>query len=158
MTEQCDKSSVNRPETIREIRYEITWYATAWTASSSCSATTTPSAPRTWRWDTSSCNASSRRGDSSRAGCGCAPVYHRVAHRIDAHIALTVWALLLERMAEHACVDTWRNIRDDLKQIKLAQLIGPNGTLWQVTEPRPSASNRLKLLQIRPPATILKLG
>ena len=28
MTEQCDKSSVNRPETIREIRYEITWCAT----------------------------------------------------------------------------------------------------------------------------------
>ena len=93
-----------------------------------------------------------------KSGLRLRPVYHRVAHRIDAHIALTVWALLLERMAEHACVDTWRNIRDDLKQIKLAQLIGPNGTLWQVTEPRPSASNRLKLLQIRPPATILKLG
>ena len=28
MTEQCDKSSVNRPETIREIRYEITRDAT----------------------------------------------------------------------------------------------------------------------------------
>jgi len=31
------------------------------------------------------------------------------------------------------CADTWRNIRDDLKQIKLAQLSSPNGTVWQVT-------------------------
>ena len=44
----------------------------SWTGSSSCTATTTRSAPRTWRWDTSNCNASSRRGASSRADCGCA--------------------------------------------------------------------------------------
>ena len=46
---------------------------------------------------------------------------------------------LVERTAEHACADTWRNIRDDLKRIQLAQLIGSNATLWQVTEPCPSA-------------------
>ncbi len=47
-----------------------------------------------------------------------------------AHVAITVLALLLERVAEQACADTWRNIRDDLKQIKLAQLLSPNGTVW----------------------------
>jgi hypothetical protein len=46
-----------------------------------------------------------------------------------------VLSLRLERIAEQACGDTWRNIRDDLKQIKLAQLSSPNGTVWQVTEP-----------------------
>ena len=86
------------------------------------------------------------------------PVYHRVARRIHAHIALAVMGLLLERLAEHACGDTWRNIRDDLKQIKLVQLSGPNGDLWQVTEPRPNASKRLKSLQIKPPPPILDLG
>ena len=86
------------------------------------------------------------------------PVYHRVARRIHAHIALAVIALLLERLAEHACGDTWRNIRDDLKQIKIAQLSGPNGDLWQVTEPRQNASKRLKSLQIKPPPPILNLG
>ena len=30
-----------------------------------------PIAPRTWRWDTSNCNGSSRRGVSSKAGCVC---------------------------------------------------------------------------------------
>ena len=54
--------------------------------------------------------------------------------------------------------DTWCNIRDDLKGIQLAQLIGSNGTIWQVTKPRPSASNRLKSLQIDPPPPILKLA
>ncbi len=86
------------------------------------------------------------------------PVHHRVARRIHAHIALAVIALLLERLAEHTCGDTWRNIRDDLKQIKLVRLSGPNGDLLQVTEPRPNAFKRLKSLQIKPPPPILDLG
>ena len=67
------------------------------------------------------------------------PVYHWAPHRIHAHVALSVFSLLLERVAERACGDTWRNIRDDLEQIKLARLSGPNGTIWQVTEPGPDA-------------------
>ena len=34
------------------------------------------------------------------------PVHHRAPHRIHAHIALTVIALLLERIAEHECADS----------------------------------------------------
>lgn len=66
-------------------------------------------------------------------------------------------SLLLERLAERDCGDTWRNIRDDLKQIQLAQLSGPDGTLWQVTEPRAeaSASSRLKSIGIKNLPTIL---
>ena len=93
-----------------------------------------------------------------KSGLKLRPVYHRAERRIRAHVALSVIALLLERMAEHACGDTWRNIRNDLKRIKLVQLSGPNGALWQVTEPRPDASKRLKSLDIPPPPTILKLG
>ena len=79
------------------------------------------------------------------------PVYHGSVYRIHAHVALTVLALLLERVAEYACGDTWRNIRDDLKQIKLAQLSSPNGSVWQVTEPASAAAKRLRSLQIRNP-------
>ena len=93
-----------------------------------------------------------------KSGLKLRPVYHRAERRIRAHVALTVIALLLERMAEYACGDTWRNIRDDLKRIKLVQLSGPNGALWQVTEPRKDASKRLKSLRIPPPPPILKLG
>jgi len=59
--------------------------------------------------------------------------------RIHAHIAITDLSLLLERVIEHAAEDTWRNIRDDLKQIQLAQLLSPTRTLWQVTYPKPKA-------------------
>jgi len=90
-----------------------------------------------------------------KSGLRLRPVFHWAPHRIHAHVFLTVLALLLERVAEEACGDTWRNIHDDLKQIKLAQLSGPNGTVWQITEPRPEARNRLKSLDIPHPPTLL---
>ena len=85
------------------------------------------------------------------------PVFHWVVHRIHAHVAITVLGLLLERVIEHACGDTWRNIDDSLRQIKVAHFSTPNGAVWQVTEPRADAANNLKLLKISPPPTILKV-
>jgi hypothetical protein len=86
------------------------------------------------------------------------PLFHWAPHRICAHVSLTMVALLLERLAENACGDTWRNIRDDLRQIKLAQFLTPQGELWQVTDARPAAANRLKQLKIPPPPPVLKVA
>ena len=88
-----------------------------------------------------------------KSGLKMRPVFHWAPHRIHAHIAITVLSLLLERTIEHACQDTWRNVRDDLKRVQLA----PNGRVWQVTEPSTDASNRLKALNIKPPKPILNL-
>jgi len=85
------------------------------------------------------------------------PVFHWAPHRIHAHIALSVQALLLERVAEHLCQDTWRNIRDDLRQIKLVQLSTPTGELWQVTEPLPAAAKRLRSLGIEKPPALVRV-
>lgn len=93
-----------------------------------------------------------------KSGLRMRPVYHWAPHRIHAHIAITVLSLLLERAIEHAAQDTWRNIRDDIKTIQLAQLSSPNGTVWQVTEPRPEAAKRLKQLEIKPPKPMLGLA
>lgn len=90
-----------------------------------------------------------------KSGLSMRPVYHSLEHRIRAHVMLAVLGLLLERIAEQACEDTWRNIRDDLKQIKVAQLLGPDGELWQVTEPGVSARKRLQSLEIKNPPTVL---
>jgi len=92
-----------------------------------------------------------------KSGLQLRPVFHYVPHRIHAHVSLTVLSLLLERVAERDCGDTWRNIRDDLRQIKLAQLSGPNGSVWQVTEPAEPARNRLKGLGIPKPPPVLEL-
>ena len=92
-----------------------------------------------------------------KSGLRMRPVFHWAPHRIYAHIAISVLSLLLERTAEHACQATWRNIRDDLKQIQLALLSSPNGRVWQVTEPSIDAANRLKRLNLKPPKPILDL-
>ena len=73
-------------------------------------------------------------------------------------MAITVLALLLERTADHACADTWRNIRDRLQCIQLAQLSSPHGVVWQVTDPTPEAVKCLKALQIKPPDPVLSLA
>jgi transposase len=78
-----------------------------------------------------------------KSGLQVRPVYHWAVHRIHAHVALSVLALLLERVIEQACGDTWRNIRAALERIKLAQLLSPHGEVWQVTEPSLEASNHL---------------
>ena len=93
-----------------------------------------------------------------KSGLRLRPVYHWAPHRIHAHGALTVLALLLGRVAEQACGDTSRAIRDDLRRIKLAQMLSANGTVWQVTEPSPDAAKRLKALKIPKPPPILDLG
>ena len=67
-------------------------------------------------------------------------------------------ALLLERVIEQACGDTWRNIRAALAQIKLAQLLSPHGEVWQVTEPSSEAVNHLKCLELKNPPAILHLS
>jgi len=92
-----------------------------------------------------------------KSGLRIRPIFHWAPHRICAHVSLTMVALLLERLAETACGDTWRNIRDDLRQIKLVQFLTPQGDLWQVTEPLPAAANRLKQLKIPAPPPVLKI-
>lgn len=91
-----------------------------------------------------------------KSGLRMRPVFHWAPHRIHAHVTLTVLALLLERVAERACGDTWRNIRDDLRQVKLAQLLGPAGDVWQVMEPKAECRNSLKLLGIKKPPLVVE--
>lgn len=93
-----------------------------------------------------------------KSGLKLRPVYHHASHRIAAHVALTVLGLLLERVAEAACGAPWRDIRDDLERVKLAQLSSPHGTVWQVTEPPPAAAKHLKNLKIPKPPPILRVA
>jgi hypothetical protein len=93
-----------------------------------------------------------------KSGLHLRPVYHWAVHRIHAHVALSVLALLLERVIEQACGDTWRNIQADLEKTKLAQLLSPHGVVWQVTEPAPEASKHFKSLELKNPPAILHLS
>ena len=61
------------------------------------------------------------------------PVFHRLEHRIRAHVLLSWLALLLIRIAERQTGQTWRTIAHELQRLHLVTLTGPTGTLQQTT-------------------------
>jgi transposase len=93
-----------------------------------------------------------------KRGIRVRPMFHWVAHRIHAHVRLSVLSLLLERVAERACEDTWRNIRDRLEHLKVARFRTPHGRLVQTSELRPETLKVLNQLKIKPPPTVLEAG
>jgi hypothetical protein len=86
------------------------------------------------------------------------PVFHRVSHRIRAHVFLCVLALLLERVAEKTCDSTWPRIREELRSIKIGQLLAPQGTVLQTTPGTLDARNILKTLKIEPLSAVLSVS
>ncbi len=56
------------------------------------------------------------------------PVFHRLEHRIRAHVLLSWLALLLIRVAERQTGHTWRRIALELQLLHLVTLTGPTGT------------------------------
>jgi len=85
------------------------------------------------------------------------PVYHRKEERIRAHVILCWLALLLARIAENACGDTWPNLRRDLDRITVGAFTGPAGTLRQRTQITPAQAGILAKLTIDPPPKICQL-
>lgn len=76
------------------------------------------------------------------------PVFHRTEERIKAHVFLCVLALLVQRVVERACDRTWSRIREELRSIKVGQLLAPNGTVYQTSPGSQEARNILKKLEI----------
>ena len=90
-----------------------------------------------------------------KSGLDLRPVYHRTPERIRAHVYLCVLGLLIERVAEKATGETWRNIRNTLRKQKIGQLFTPNGRIYQSSNPSPEACKLYKQLKIDPPKQIL---
>src|SRR4029453_18871276 len=63
------------------------------------------------------------------------PVFHRLEHRIGAHIVVCWLALLLIRIAERATNQSWRRIATELQRLHLVTLNGAAGTVQQTTQP-----------------------
>jgi hypothetical protein len=61
------------------------------------------------------------------------PIFHRLEHRIRAHVLLSWLALLLIRVAERRTQLTWRRIALELGRLHLVTLTGPAGTVQQTT-------------------------
>ena len=85
------------------------------------------------------------------------PVYHRKEERIRAHVLLCWLALLLIRVTETTCGDTWPNLRRELERIKVGTFQGPAGTFRQRTEITTAQRAILAKLELAEPPRIQQL-
>ncbi len=85
------------------------------------------------------------------------PIFHWTPRRIIAHVKLCVLALLLERVAEIACDETWRNTRLALDEIQVVPCETPNGSFLQTTRPSAATLELLKKLDVPPPPRLLRV-
>jgi hypothetical protein len=82
------------------------------------------------------------------------PVFHRLEHRIRAHVLICWLALLLTRVAERGSNQTWRNIKRQLGRITQVTLTGPAGTVAQTTPLNAEQKAIYQALSTTPPARI----
>jgi len=92
-----------------------------------------------------------------KSGLWIRPVFHWTPHRIEAHVMLCVLALLMEVTIERLCGDTWRNVYDVLRRIKVAQFLTPHGRVFQTSQILPEAHKVLSQLEVDDPPEILNV-
>jgi len=85
------------------------------------------------------------------------PVFHRLEHRIRAHVLICWLALLLIRIAERQTSMTWRRIALELGRLHLVTLTGPDGTVQQTTPLSDPQRQILTALAIDAPPRITAL-
>jgi hypothetical protein len=85
------------------------------------------------------------------------PVFHRLEHRIRAHVLLCWLALLLVRVAERQTGQTWRRINLELGRLHLVTLAGPAGRLEQTTALTPAQRELYVAAGITPPPRVASL-
>jgi transposase len=85
------------------------------------------------------------------------PIYHRLEHRIRAHVLLCWLALLLVRVAEQQTSSTWRRINIDLGRLHLVTLAGPAGRIQQTTTLNAAQRELFAATGITPPPPVTSL-
>jgi hypothetical protein len=85
------------------------------------------------------------------------PVFHRVEHRIRAHVLLCWLALLLIRVTERQTNQAWRRIALDMQRLHLVTLTGPTGSAQHTTTLTTPQRDILTALSIDAPPRITAL-
>ena len=82
------------------------------------------------------------------------PVFHFRPWRIQAHVSISVLALLLERVAEIRSGDTWRNLAAQLQKIQVVEYDHGEARVCQTTEVGSELVAILRKLNIAPPSKL----
>jgi transposase len=85
------------------------------------------------------------------------PVFHRLEHRIRAHVIVCWLALLLIRISERVTNQSWRRIATELQRLHQVTLQGPAGSVQQTTPPTDAQQAILAALEIVPPPRVTAL-
>lgn len=89
-----------------------------------------------------------------KSGLRMRPVFHFRPWRVHAHVGISVVALLLERVAEMRCCDTWRNLHAQLQKIQVVEYDRGEARIRQTTEVRPELDALLRKLKVPPPPKV----
>lgn len=85
------------------------------------------------------------------------PVFHRLEHRIRAHVLICWLALLLIRVAERQTDQTWRRIALELGRLHRVTLTGAAGTVQQTTTLTNAQAAIYNATNVTPPPRITAL-
>jgi len=83
------------------------------------------------------------------------PVYHRIFERIKAHVKICVMALLIQRVAEIECKDTWGEISTILEKLQITEFQNKDYKFYQRNELSSKVKEILKKLGIHLPCNVL---
>ncbi len=86
------------------------------------------------------------------------PVYHWLPHRIVAHVKICVLSLLIERIAELECQQSWTHLRHVLGGLQVTEFYTSSHAFFQRNEPSSALVELLKKLSIRLPTSVLGLA
>src|SRR5271157_3754573 len=82
------------------------------------------------------------------------PMYHWLPKRIETHVKLCVFSLLIERVAELKCKQPWPRIRRTLSTLQATEFHTQKNQFFQRNEPSSELVKTLKSLEIPMPKTI----
>jgi hypothetical protein len=84
-------------------------------------------------------------------------MFHWLPKRIEAHVKLCVFSLLIERVAELECKKPWTHIERTLSTLQATEFHTPKNQFFQRKEPSIELVRTLKSLNITMPKTILDI-
>jgi transposase len=84
-----------------------------------------------------------------------APVYHWTARRIESHIRICVLALLIQRVAEIACKQSWSKIHDTLQKLQVTQCQTSTHIFFRLNEVIKEVKEVFKSLEVPLPKGVL---
>lgn len=86
------------------------------------------------------------------------PMFHRLDHRIEAHVKICVLALLIARVAELRTGLSWARIRSALNGIQVTEYVTPTHRFFRSNSLTDEAAEVLDKLKVAPPKQILAVS